>query len=82
MSMYDYIKDSEKVLHARPRPRKQILLKPDYSKVPKDTVTISIDYNDLTKNQIVRLLWDRNIPHNKRQLKAELVALLEEDDRK
>lgn len=40
-----------------------------------------LDYNQYTKNQLVEMLWSRGIEHNKRQNKAELVALLEAGDR-
>ncbi len=33
---------------------------------------------ELNKNQIVKLLWERGIEHNKRQSRDELLALLEE----
>lgn len=39
-----------------------------------------VDYWDMTKNELVEELWSRDIEHNKRQVKAELVALLEKDD--
>jgi len=41
---------------------------------------VDTDYNKLTKNQLVKLLWNRGIHHNKRQLKAQLVSLLIKDD--
>ncbi len=42
-----------------------------------ETEEITGDYSDLTKNELVKLLWERGIEHNKRQSKAELIALLE-----
>ncbi len=50
---------------------------------PKDTVTVSRKaYENLTKNKLVGMLWDRGISHNKRMLKEELIDLLVEDDKK
>ncbi len=49
----------------------------------KDTVTIDPSiYESLSKNQLVKELWSRNINHNKRQLKSELIDLLIENDKK
>lgn len=78
MRMYDYLKDSQKVLHRKPIPRRRLIVEP----VEPEDVKIPKDYMYLTKNDLVKLLWGRGIPHNKRMLKAELITLLEEDDRR
>ena len=82
MRMYDYIKDSEKVLRNRPINTKQTVEKPISSAAIPNVSSVSVDYNSLNKNSLVKLLWERGIQHNKRQLKPQLVSLLEQDDRK
>ena len=48
-----------------------------------DKVTIDPKvYEKLTKNDLVRELWSRNIDHNKRMVKQQLIDLLVEDDKK
>ena len=80
MNIREYLEDSHKVLYKKPR--RQLITEP-YKPIAEPKVTImTIDYNDLTKNQLVAILWERGIEHNKRQLKSELVALLEQDDKK
>ncbi len=80
MSMYEYIKDSEKVLRRKPnKATKRYITEP--VEPPSQPKPVTTNYNDLTKNDIVQLLWERGIEHNKRQLKAELIALLEESDK-
>jgi len=80
MNMREYLRDSHKVL--RKKPDKQFITEPYKPDIMDKVITITIDYNDLTKNQLVAILWERGIEHNKRQLKSELVALLEQDDKK
>ncbi len=78
MNMHEYLRDVNKVL--RRKPDKHFITEP--VEQPEKIVVVSIDYNDLTKNDLVQMLWERGIDHNKRQLKEELVALLEQDDKK
>jgi len=48
-----------------------------------DKVTIDPKvYEKLTKNELVKELWSRNIDHNKRMVKQQLIDLLVEDDKK
>jgi len=75
--MHDHINDSEKVLRKHTYPKKQFIIEPTYD---KENTIVDTDYNKLTKNQLVKLLWNRGIHHNKRQLKAQLVSLLIKDD--
>lgn len=77
MNMHEYLRDVNKVL--RRKPDKHFITEP--VEQPEKIVVVNIDYNDLTKNDLVQMLWERGIDHNKRQLKEELVALLEQDDK-
>ena len=74
MKAIDRIKDIKKVVTSVYELREQ--------PVPSVSTSIPIDYNTFNKNTLVKMLVLRKIPHNKRQLKAELVALLEKDDLK
>jgi len=77
MNMHEYLRDVNKVL--RRKPDKHFITEP--VEQPEKIIVVNIDYNDLTKNDLVQMLWERGIDHNKRQLKEELVALLEQDDK-
>ena len=46
-------------------------------KIPTKT-NVPPNYKDFTKNQLVELLWSIGIKHNKRQVRTELIALVEE----
>lgn len=78
MNMHEYLRDVNKVL--RSKPDKHFITEP--VERPEKVVTIHIDYNDLNKDDLTRMLRQRGIAHNKSQLKAKLVALLEQDDNK
>ena len=78
MNIHEYLRDVNKVL--RRKPDKHFITEP--VEQPEKIVVINIDYNDLNKDDLTRMLGKRGIAHNKSQLKAELVALLEQDDKK
>ena len=72
MKAVDRIKDIRKVVTSVYELRGQ----------PAPSIKTTVDYNSLTKNTLVEILHKRKIPHNKRQVKDELVELLEKDDLK
>lgn len=55
---------------------KDLLTRELIAGVPLDTPA-NIDYESLTKNELVKLLVHRNIDFNKRQSKPELIKLLQ-----
>ena len=59
--------------------RETATIKPPENAVMPPPVEKQKDYENMTKNEIVRELNLRGIEHNKRQVKAELIALLRGD---